>query len=314
PGSKLQFYSFDHDTGRLVIEGAATVSADGLSVTTDPNTGITKPGWHGLTPPGGPGGPGPGGPPEPMACELPAELPKTPGTAAFQAVAASCTPVSHPPVALDLITQEFGGLLSHPELTWAAPAKGQLVVKIEVDGPLEQFMKRLTPPRAAGTTFTPLATLTSQTFTLTSGAKTKALVGTSKSYDEIFGPGGFQKLNADRLYGAKIKVTETRTGKGVTPSIDVKTFYLYRWVSVVYAPEAQQKTALGGSTNREGNTAAFVKTLNDGPGNRSSTKQVLANVPKSVMTRFSVRVEAEHEFQVNTPTAGSKAVTWRFDP
>lgn len=52
PGTKLNFLSFDHTTGRLVIEGTATVSADGLSVTTDPGTGITKPGWHGMLPPG----------------------------------------------------------------------------------------------------------------------------------------------------------------------------------------------------------------------------------------------------------------------
>jgi hypothetical protein len=48
PGEKLNFLSFDHTTGRLVIEGTATVSADGKSVTTDPGQGITKPGWHGL--------------------------------------------------------------------------------------------------------------------------------------------------------------------------------------------------------------------------------------------------------------------------
>ncbi|WP_291862968.1 Ig-like domain-containing protein, partial [Accumulibacter sp.] len=52
PGTKLNFLSFDHTTGRLVIEGTATVSADGKSVTTDPGQGITKPGWHGLTPAG----------------------------------------------------------------------------------------------------------------------------------------------------------------------------------------------------------------------------------------------------------------------
>ncbi len=52
PGMQLNFLSFDHTTGRLVIEGTATVSADGESVRTDPGTGITHPGWHGLTPPG----------------------------------------------------------------------------------------------------------------------------------------------------------------------------------------------------------------------------------------------------------------------
>ena len=52
PGTKLNFLSFDHTTGRLVIDGTATVSADGKSVVTDPGSGITKPGWHGVTPPG----------------------------------------------------------------------------------------------------------------------------------------------------------------------------------------------------------------------------------------------------------------------
>ena len=59
PGTQLNFLSFDHTTGRLVIEGTATVSADGLSVTTDPGSGITHPGWHGVTPPGSPSGPEP---------------------------------------------------------------------------------------------------------------------------------------------------------------------------------------------------------------------------------------------------------------
>src|SRR5207253_1839065 len=48
PGTQLDFLSFDHTTGRLVIEGTATISADGQSATTDPGMGITHPGWHGL--------------------------------------------------------------------------------------------------------------------------------------------------------------------------------------------------------------------------------------------------------------------------
>lgn len=64
PGSQLNFLSFDHTTGRLVIEGTATVSADGLTVTTDPDSGITKPGWHGMTPPGSQSS-GPDDPPDP---------------------------------------------------------------------------------------------------------------------------------------------------------------------------------------------------------------------------------------------------------
>ena len=49
--------SFDHTTGRLVIDGTATVSPDGLTATTNPGTGVTQPGWHGLTPPGSPSDP-----------------------------------------------------------------------------------------------------------------------------------------------------------------------------------------------------------------------------------------------------------------
>ena len=64
PGTQLDVLSFDHTTGRLVIDGTATVSADGLTVTTDPGSGVTAPGWHGLTPPGDCGGSG-GSPPPP---------------------------------------------------------------------------------------------------------------------------------------------------------------------------------------------------------------------------------------------------------
>lgn len=52
PGTKLNFLSFDHTTGRLEIDGTATVSADGKTATTDPGNGVTHPGWHGLTPDG----------------------------------------------------------------------------------------------------------------------------------------------------------------------------------------------------------------------------------------------------------------------
>ncbi len=39
PGTKLNSLSFDHTSGRLVIEGTATVSEDRLFVRTDPGTG-----------------------------------------------------------------------------------------------------------------------------------------------------------------------------------------------------------------------------------------------------------------------------------
>jgi membrane-associated phospholipid phosphatase len=57
PGAKLDVYSFDHTTGRLEITGTATVSADGLAATTDPDGGITHPGWFGPLPLGTPTSP-----------------------------------------------------------------------------------------------------------------------------------------------------------------------------------------------------------------------------------------------------------------
>ena len=52
PGEKTYILSFDHTTGKLVIDGTATASADGTTVTTDATTAIMAPGWHGMTPPG----------------------------------------------------------------------------------------------------------------------------------------------------------------------------------------------------------------------------------------------------------------------
>lgn len=49
-GEKTFVLSFDHTTGRLVINGTATVSADGLSIVTDADSGILAPGWHGIAP------------------------------------------------------------------------------------------------------------------------------------------------------------------------------------------------------------------------------------------------------------------------
>lgn len=61
PGEQTFILSFDHTTGELVIDGTATVSEDGLTLVSDPGSGIDQPGWHGFTPPGfRVGGYGPG--------------------------------------------------------------------------------------------------------------------------------------------------------------------------------------------------------------------------------------------------------------
>ncbi len=46
PGQKTEMYSFDHDLGSFVSIGPATVSEDGMIVTSDPGVGVVKGGWH----------------------------------------------------------------------------------------------------------------------------------------------------------------------------------------------------------------------------------------------------------------------------
>ena len=136
PGTQVNFLSFDHATGRLVIEGTMTASPDGLTVSTDPGMGITHPGWQGTMPPGSCGGSN-GPPAEPPSREF-LEI--------------------HPPIVLPLATQDNPG--DSRTLTWSAPEPterrqpnnfgcaplandpgGTLFVWIEVDGPLGDFAK-----------------------------------------------------------------------------------------------------------------------------------------------------------------------------
>jgi hypothetical protein len=61
PGTQLNVLSYDHATGMITVDGTATVSADGKTVTTDPGSGIPFPGWFYVAPPGSQGnGPGSG--------------------------------------------------------------------------------------------------------------------------------------------------------------------------------------------------------------------------------------------------------------
>lgn len=47
PGEKSLIFSFNHDAGRWDVTGTGTVSADGLSIVSDPGSGLPFPGWHG---------------------------------------------------------------------------------------------------------------------------------------------------------------------------------------------------------------------------------------------------------------------------
>lgn len=46
PGAVTELYSFDHDLGRFVSIGPATVTEDGSAVVSNPGVGILKAGWH----------------------------------------------------------------------------------------------------------------------------------------------------------------------------------------------------------------------------------------------------------------------------
>ncbi|MBI3415739.1 MAG: hypothetical protein HY043_10560, partial [Verrucomicrobia bacterium] len=317
PGTQLNFLSFDHTTGRLVIEGTATVSVDGLSVRTDPGTGVTHPGWHGLTPPGGPAGPSNG---PPAVCEIDlgtdgSSLASVAAGRTLQPSSLAGSPTFNVPKALPLIVGETGGL-SDPGLTWAAPAAGGdvcgLKVQIEVDGPLGKFMKK-----------TGNLLLTNQTFTLrpftlgTKPPKLKVLSGVAKTYDEVFGQGKFTNFITDELFGARIKVTASLLKSTGPPDVTVDTYYLYRWVNVNY-PDG----FLGGTSAAEVNaravanaTAAFRKTLNDGIGGWSTIKRVVASLPTNSPTHFSLtpRPLSPKIFDVSSPLA-NHLFQWEFDP
>lgn len=229
PGTKLSFLSFDHTTGRLVIEGTATVSDDGLSATTDPGSGITKPGWHGLTPPGGCGGSG--GPPP--------RYPSQPNP--------KDTEHEAEPRVLPLITGESG---SFPLQGWSAPDRlpdspqipppppagcgsppprpqdrkqqPYLKVTIEVDGPLSEFMEK------AGGDF---LNLQSDSFHLTAGSNiTKKFAAQAKSFSNLFPSPGIDGLEDNILYGSKVKITEIVGRPDGSKHTEIRTFYLYRFV------------------------------------------------------------------------------------
>ena len=65
PGEKTLLMSFDHSRGEWVVVGTMAVSADGLTVTSDPGTGVLAPGWHGQQQGTTGGGGGVGEPPPP---------------------------------------------------------------------------------------------------------------------------------------------------------------------------------------------------------------------------------------------------------
>jgi len=333
PGTQLNVLSFDHTTGLLVINGTATVAADGLSVVSDPDSGIRAPGWHGLTPPGGCGGSG-GEPPAPLE-DAQDGFARAPG------IAQAAPPTNHPAVTLGIAFGDRGVndannnntlTVTRQEWSWTAPpappgggsgsgggsgggnpcapthpappapgtppaANPLITVTIDVDGPLDVFAKQLpNDPNAV--------TPTSQTFTLAAGSGTTKKFGFQmRSYDEFIRAPAFHQLTEDQLYGAKITVTRTEQKADGTSTQDVRTYYQYRWVDVIDPEQARIK---------RGNTAQFLKTLADGTGGLIRTKFVDCHLPATVETDFSV--SAGSPFTVAGRVKGNVKASWKFDP
>ena len=276
-----------------MINGTGTVSADGLTVVSDPGSGIRAPGWHGVAPPGGCGGSG--GPP-------PAPIPPAPTETVNENAAQ----------ALAFITGNASGSIFTKTWTAPAPLPGTpppppipgcevpphipgttqqpfINVTIELDGPLADFAKQTGDLGLVG-----------QAFTLSPGGGSKTLSFNAKTYVEMFGANGIAGLDRDQLYGSKIKITviEQKTNGDRIRTID--TFYVDRWVDVVDAP-------LAGTLS--GNTAAFMRTNTDGVVRQKNVDLHLSSTP----TKFDGPFFGS-PFDLSGSVSGVTTAVWKFDP
>ena len=82
------------------------------------------------------------------------------------------------------------------------------------------------------------------------------------------------------MYGSVITITEIRQQADGTRTRDIHTFRAYRWVNVIYAPEAKSSSC---------NSAAFHRTLTNSVFEDTfvRTKKVDYQLPSSVQTNFS---------------------------
>jgi hypothetical protein len=310
PGTQLNFLSFDHTTGRLVIEGTATVSADGLSVSTDPGTGITHPGWHGLTPPGSQTG----SEPPAAACRLP-ERP-TVSLAAAQPPLYTFTSQSRASAAAPFApTQDFlfsasagEGLLEFTNT--CVPPDGELRVTLMFNSSnASQFLVGLpTAPFRVESAHTQRISFEPRPF----------------SADE------WRRFTGDRLYGLRVQVKiERKNERGIfMPVADAPVpFFIYRYVDAA-DDDANDSTLRFndtfndnvGGVNRErfvdyfGDSAARPILAIDSP---SSEFQVApAVVPSGSPPRFRFQFDPTHtqdgltaNLRIGTPGSDSRPVT-----
>ncbi|MEO1041422.1 MAG: Ig-like domain-containing protein [Pseudomonadota bacterium] len=245
PGTKLNFLSFDHDTGRLVIEGTATVSADGSTVTTDADTGVTKPGWHGLTPPGGNGCSG-GSPLQPDERDPDAtetettetlDLYTSDGAGGIRFVREWSAPDAlpgTPPPAGDPDCPPPAEDLEDQEQPWVE-------VTIEVDEVLSKIAKK------AGN-----LDLVDQSFVLRAGTGAeRGFAFSMKSFVEMFGAGGIKNVEINELYGSKITITTRTQDADGDQTVHTEEIFVSRFIDAVDDKHTNSQWE-------------FVDTVNDG--------------------------------------------------
>ncbi len=247
PGTKLNFLSFDHTTGRLVIEGTATVSADGLSVSTDPGTGITHPGWHGLTPQGSPTSPDdPPGEPEGNEFSFDVETnvvaDRAPEQTSLQqrGLTAALTDISK--LGDYLLTDDKERVRFSATNTANPLGKNaaDLMVTITVDPGLSQAY---------------LDGLRTQSFVLRPGKQ--------KTFDFTLRAPDITKLTNDVLVGAKYSISVFKLAPGdVTTEVPgFGDYYVYRYVDAM-------------DDNASDGVLKFASTINDLAGGHVRTRTV----------------------------------------
>jgi hypothetical protein len=258
PGAQSLVWSFNHDAGRWDVIGTGTVSADGKTITTDPGVGIRAPGWH-FVEPGT----------DATTCDLndPNHLDPVPNfTLPNDQFYTDDSGSFH---------MDFRNDAEPPE---SGSATCNLVVKIEVDGPAEEFLSGL----ESGT----------KTFTLGPGEDKTIDVQEVPLLAEI------KALTADQLYAVHVHVTAYRDDDPGNLLKD-ETFNVARYEAVV-DPNAPSLNAL------------FLKTLANGTFTR--TKEFDYHLPEHVPTTFTAGGGDAGLFNFGGPVQDEDTALWTFRP
>ena len=256
PGTKLDILSFDHTTGLMVISAQGTVSADGLSVTSDPGTGIMAPGWHTMAGPG-----------------------NCPANSAPQKPPRSTPPQTLPPQTFALTKKADGSDFSFNGITWSAPGggfsnplannsdcgpspgkagKASLQVTIDVSGPLDVFMSKKGD-----------VNLRSNSFVLRAGS------GETRTLDFKPSKLDLKVLNENLLFASTIKITTKETSESGEVTTKIQTLFVTRFVDAT-------------DDKHDDGTVEFTDVVNDGEGGAKREIGLRVMVDDAEKPRFAV--------------------------